>query len=209
MYGKRMPLCGAALVALVTLTTACGDDPTGVLQGDIGRDDAAFLALQLSGLGEQAVDQEVAQLGVAASGDEGLLADAARGPGFLRARECPAGGELQIDGEINFSFDGATLEVTFEAQKTMDDCAFERGDELFTVNGDLESTGTRTRVDGEPSGPQVTTVEGAVAVTIGSTGETKDCEIDVTSVYDPESGTRELTGTFCGHDVGERADSDG
>lgn len=198
-----------SLVLLATLAAACGDDPTGVPDESVSRADAAFLAVQLSGLGSVTVDEETAGFEVAPSTSDGFLADVARGPGLLRARSCPAGGQLEIDGEMSFSFDDGVLELSFSAEKSMSDCAFERGDDLLTVNGDVAIWGTRRRVDGEPSGLQETDIEGSISVTRESTGETRSCEIDISSVFDPATGTREVTGTICGHDVSERAAADG
>ena len=196
------------LVMLVTLAAACGGDPTGVPNESLSRADAAFLAVRLSGLGSVTVDEETAGFESASSTSDGLLADVERGPGLLRARACPAGGQLEIDGEVSFSFEGGVLELSFSAEKSMTDCAFERGDDLLTVNGEVVIWGTRTRVDGEPSGLQEIDIEGSISVTRESTGETRSCEIDISSVFDPEAGTREVTGTMCGHDVSERAGAD-
>jgi len=197
------------LVLLATLAAACGEDPTGVPDQGLSRADAAFLAVRLSGLGSLTVDEETAGFQSTSSAIDGFLADVGRGPGLLRARACPAGGELEISGEMSFSFEDGVMELSFSAEKSMTDCAFERGDDLLTVNGEVAIRGTRTRVGGEPSGLQETDIEGSLSVTRGSTGETRSCEIDISSVYDPETGTREVTGTMCGHDVSERAGSDG
>jgi len=197
------------LVLLATLAAACGDDPTGVPDEGLSRADAAFLAVRLSGLGSLTVDEETAGFESTSSAIDGFLADVGRGPGLLRARACPAGGEVEISGEMSFSFEDGVMELSFSAEKSMTDCAFERGDDLLTVNGEVAIRGTRTRVGGEPSGLQETDIEGSLSVTRGSTGETRSCEIDISSVYDPETGTREVTGTMCGHDVSERAGSDG
>jgi hypothetical protein len=197
------------LVLLAALAAACGDDPTGVPDDSLSRADASFLAVRLSGLGSVTVDEETAGFESASSTGDGFLADVERGPGLLRARACPAGGELEISGEMSFSFEDGVMELSFSAEKSMTDCAFERGDDLLTVNGEVSIWGTRTRVDREPSGLQETDIEGSLSVTRGSTGETRSCEIDISSVFDPATGTREVTGTMCGHDVSERAGSDG
>ncbi len=197
-----------ALVLTAALAAACGDGPTGVPDAAISRADAEFLAVQLSGLGSVLVDEETAGFERGSSAIDGYSADVRRGPGLLRARACPAGGELEIAGEMSFSFEDGVLELSFSAEKSMTDCAFERDDDVLTVNGEAEISGTRRRVDGEPSGLQETELEGFLAVTRESTGETRECEIDISSVYDPETGTREVTGTLCGHDVSERAGSD-
>ncbi len=197
------------LVLLATLAAACGDDPTGVPDEGLSRADASFLAVRLSGLGSLTVDEETAGFETASTAVDGFMADVERGPGLLRARACPAGGELEISGEMSFSFENGVLELSFSAEKSMTDCAFERGDDLLTVNGDVAIWGTRTRVDREPSGLQETDIEGSISVTRESTGETRSCEIDISSVFDPETGTREVTGTMCGHDVSERAASEG
>lgn len=200
-------LRSAGLAAALLLPAACGDGPTGAADEGLGRADAAFLAVQLSGLGARAMDDEARRFGVGGAERSGWMADVGRGPALLRARSCPAGGSLDIDGEVSFSFGGGVLELSFEAVKSMDDCSFERGDDVLTVNGEVEISGSRRRVDGEPSGPQTTEVEGSLAVTRASTGETRECEIDISSVFDPETGSREVTGSFCGHDVSERADA--
>ena len=197
------------LVLLAALAAACGDDPTGVPDDSLSRADASFLAVRLSGLGSVTVDEETAGFESVSSAGDGFLADVERGPGLLRARACPAGGELEISGEMSFSFEDGVMELSFSAEKSMTDCAFERGDDLLTVNGEVSIWGTRTRVDREPSGLQETDIEGSISVTRESTGETRSCEIDISSVFDPETGTREVTGTMCGHDVSERAGSDG
>ncbi len=206
MWYRSHALEATCLILIGALASACGDGPVGVTDGPLDAAEAAFLASQISGLGVAAVDDEAARLAAVPAGLE-VNASVAAGPGFLRARECPAGGQLEIDGEINFSFDGETLTVSFEAAKTMDDCAFERGEELFLVNGSVEITGNRTKVAGAPAGLQETHIEGAVTIFVESTGEEKSCEIDITSVADPEAGTREVTGTFCGHEVGENRPS--
>lgn len=209
MSARSIVLRVGTLVLTVALAAACGDDPTGVPDAGISRADAEFLAVQLSGLGSVTVDEETAGFESSLSTIDGFSADVERGPGLLRARTCPAGGELEIAGEMSFSFEDGVLELSFSAEKSMTDCAFERDDDVLTVNGEVEISGTRRRVDGEPSGLQETELEGFLAVTRESTGETRECEIDISSVYDPETGTREVTGTLCGHDVSERAGSDG
>jgi hypothetical protein len=191
------------------LAAACSEDPTGVPYEGLSRADAAFLAVRLSGLGSGTVDEGTAGFEAAPSSNGGFLADVERGPGLLRARACPAGGQLEIDGEMSFSFDDGVLELSFSAEKSMTDCAFERGDDLLTVDGDVAIWGTRRRVDREPSGLQETDIEGSISVTRASTDETRSCDIDISSVFDPETGTREVTGTMCGHDVSERATGDG
>lgn len=203
MLSRTYPTVFAALMTGAVLATACGDGPIGVSDEPLDAADAGFLASRLSGIGEAAVDEETAQLGIEPAGAR-PMASLRGGPGFLRARACPAGGELEIDGEIGFNFDGETLSISFEAVKTMVDCAFERAEEVFIVNGSVEFSGSRTKVNGEPFGLQETHIEGSVTILIESTGEEKACEIDIIAIADPEAGTREVTGTFCGHDVGER-----
>lgn len=208
MLSKSYTATITSFALAAALGAACGEGPIGVSDGPLDASDAGFLASRISGLGEAAIDEETARLS-AASGDAELLASVAAGPGFLGARACPAGGQLEIDGELSFSFDGETLSVSFEAVKAMEDCAFERGDEVFVVNGSVEFSGNRTKVSGEPFGLQETHIEGAVTILIESTGEERVCEIDITAIADPEAGTREVTGTFCGHEVGENGSARG
>ena len=99
--------------------------------------------------------------------------------------------------------------MTFAASKTLEGCAFQREEEVFVLNGEVGISGTRTSVGGEPSGPQETHIEGVVTVTVQSTGREETCEIDITSVFDPATGTREVIGTVCGHEVSRVAAADG
>ncbi len=215
MYQRTNALRAAAVVGVLVLTAACGDDPVGVPGEDLRADEAGFLAVRMSGVGAGAVDDAAAQLSVEPDGAAGDLAVRASFVplGLLRARSCPAGGSMEIDGEfdvtVSTTAEGTTVELTFEALKTMVDCAYERGDKIFVVNGSLEISGTRKRVNREPSGPQETHIEGVVTISVEGTDRERTCEIDIWSVADPDTMTREITGTFCGHDVDRVASTDG
>lgn len=211
MYERTNALRATAVFSVLALTAACGDDPVGVPGEDLRADEAGFLAVRLSGLGAGAVDDVAGQMSVEPPGAAGDLAVRASSVplGLLRARSCPAGGSMEIDGEFNITVEGTTVELTFEAQKTMLDCAFERGDKIFVVNGSLEISGTRRRVNREPSGLQETHIEGVVTISVEGTDRERTCEIDIWSVADPDTMTREITGTFCGHDVDRVASTDG
>jgi len=211
MYQRRNATRATAIVGVLALTVACGDDPVGVPGEDLRADEAVFLAVRLSGLGAGAVDDVAGQMSVEPAGAAGGLAVRASSVplGLLRARSCPAGGSMEIDGEFSITVEGTTVELTFEAQKTMLDCAFERGDKIFIVNGSLEISGTRRRVNHEPSGLQETHIEGVVTISVEGTDRQRTCEIDIWSVADPDTMTREITGTFCGHDVDQVASTDG
>ncbi len=215
MYERTNATRAAAVVGVLALTAACGDDPVGVPGEDLRADEAGFLAVRMSGLGAGAVDDVAGQLSVEPAGAAGDLAVRASSVplGLLRARSCPAGGSLEIDGEFNITVsttaEGTTVELTFNALKTMLDCAFERGDKIFVVNGSLEISGTRKRVNREPSGPQETHIEGVVTISVEGTDRQRTCEIDIWSVANPDTMTREITGTFCGHEVDRVASTDG
>jgi hypothetical protein len=211
MYERTNATRAAAVVGVLALTAACGDDPVGVPGEDLRADEAGFLAVRMSGLGAGAVDDATGQMSVEPAGAAGDLAVRASSipVGLLRARSCPAGGSMEIDGEFNITVEGTTVELTFEAQKTMLDCAFERGDKIFIVNGSLEISGTRRRVNRKPSGLQETHIEGVVTISVEGTDRQRTCEIDIWSVANPDTMTREITGTFCGHDVDRVASADG
>ncbi len=215
MYERANALRATAVIGVLALTAACGDDPIGVPGEDLRADEAGFLAVRLSGLGAGAVDDVAGQMSVEPAGAAGGLAVRASSVplGLLRARSCPAGGSMEIDGEFNVTVsttaEGTTVELTFEARKTMVDCAYERGDKIFVVNGSLEISGTRKRVNREPSGPQETHIEGIVTISVEGTDRERTCEVDIWSVAYPDTMTREITGTFCGHDVDRVAGTDG
>ena len=211
MYERMNALRAAAVVGVLALTAACGDDPVGVPGEDLRADEAGFLAVRMSGLGAGAVDDAAARLSVEPAGATGDLAVRASSVplGLLRARSCPAGGSMEIDGEFSVTVEGTTVELEFEATKTMVDCAFEREEKIFVVNGVLEISGTRKRVNREPSGPQETHIEGVVTISVEGTDRERTCEVDIWSVANPDTMTREITGTFCGHDVDRVASTDG
>jgi len=210
MYERMNALRAAAVVGVLALTAACGDDPVGVPGDDLRADEAGFLAIRMSGLGAGAVDDVAGQMSVEPAGAGDLAVRASSVPlGLLRARSCPAGGSMEIDGEFNVTVEGATVEMTFEATKTMVDCAFEREDKIFVVNGSLDVSGTRKRVNREPSGPQETHIGGVVTISADGTDRERTCEVDIWSVANPDTMTREVTGTFCGHDVDRVASTDG
>jgi len=211
MYERTNALRATAIVGVLALTAACGDDPVGVAGEELRADEAGFLAVRMSGLGAGAVDDATGQMSVEPAGAaDDLAVRASSVPvGLLRARSCPAGGSMEIDGEFNITVEGTTVELAFEAQKTMVDCAFEREDRIFVVNGSLEISGTRKRVNREPSGPQETHIEGIVTISVEGTDRQRTCEIDIWSVANHDTMTREITGTFCGHDVDRVASTDG
>ena len=215
MYERMNATRAAAVIGVLALTAACGDDPVGVPGEDLRADEAGFLAVQMSGLGADAVDDAAAQMSVEPAGAAGDLAVRASAVpvGLLRARSCPAGGSIEIEGEFNRTVsttaEVTTVELTFEAQKTMDDCAYERGDRIFVVNGSLEISGSRKRVNREPSGPQETHIEGVVTISVRGTDRQRTCEVEIRTVANPDTMTREITGTFCGHDVDRVASTDG
>ncbi len=211
MYDRTNATRATAVVGVLALTAACGDDPVGVAGEDLRADEAGFLAVRMSGLGAGAVDDASARMSIQPAGEAGDQAVRASSVpfGLLRARSCPDGGSMEIDGEFNITVEGTTVELTFEAQKTMVDCAFEREDKIFVVNGSLEISGTRKRVNGEPSGPQETHIEGSVTISVEGTDRQRTCEIDIWSVANPDTMTRVITGTFCGHDVDRVASADG
>ncbi len=215
MNERTNALRATAVVGVLALTAACGDDPVGLPGEDLRADEAGFLAVRMSGLGAGAVDDAAVRMSVEPAGAAGDLAVRASSVplGLLRTRSCPAGGSMEIDGEFNMTVsmtaEGTTVELTFEAQKTMVDCAFEREDKIFVVNGSLEISGARKRVNREPSGPQETHIEGVVTISVEGTDRQRTCEIDIWSVANHDTMTREITGTFCGHDVDRVASTDG
>jgi hypothetical protein len=211
MYERMKTTRAVVGVGVLALAAACGDNPAGVQSDEIRADEAGFLADRMSGLGAGAIDDAAARLSVEPTGATGDLAVRASAVplGLLRARSCPAGGSMEIEGEFSMTVEGTTVLLTFEAEKTLVDCAFEREDKIFVVNGGLEISGTRKRVDRKPSGPQETHVEGVVTISRRGSDRERTCEIDIQTVANPDTMTREITGTFCGYEVNRVVSKDG
>ena len=198
----------AAIVAALAACDETGFAPVNGLDGE----DAAQLALATDLVTGSLLSDQIG----AAGGAEASFAEAAA-PGrtreFHRERRCPAGGGITIDGTIEKVDHGeGVVEFFIAGDGRQIDCAFQRRRFTLTLNGEFVLTAYRKRVNGEPVGPQTTTKVGwfdwvrtnAAGEVIGS----GHCEYEITSVRNPDSGKREVTGHVCGRDVSRSVDWD-
>lgn len=211
MKGKL--IVAGAVAGLVGLA-ACSDSPTGTGStgsGNLSDADAAALAVALDGTSVQMVDDEVggiagspsvtASADVVPRGSAGLVTTSLT---YTRIRTCPVSGQTTLAGTMDRQRDTSTgtLTVSLEATRTPDGCTYEIPSGTISVTGNpgISVVADRKRVNGVPTGPQTTTHQGAFTW-VKSAGASGSCQVDITSVLDPDAGTRTVTGTFCGRQI--------
>jgi hypothetical protein len=120
---------------------------------------------------------------------------------FERTRDCAGGGEVRVDGQIARVWDSETreLQVELQSRKVHDECAVVTPRRVVVLNGspDLELQGERLRVEGQLSGLQTATLEGAVDWRVRDGEASGTCRVDLEITFDPEAVTRTVTGTVC------------
>jgi len=212
--GSRLRAAGAALLA-VALVAACDDDPAGpdvqLSQEEVSEVAATLGDQSLTTMEAAESDASSLVIGEAATG---LSASASVTAGaavrrseltFERRRDCAAGGEVRVDGEIARVFDTETRErrVELQSRKVHDDCAVVTPRRVVVLNGspDLELQGERLRVEGQLSGLQTATLEGAVDWRVRGGDASVTCQVDLEITFDPETVTRTVTGTVCNSTV--------
>jgi hypothetical protein len=181
-----------ALVAAV----GCSRDSVGPGLDGMGADDAASIAIDTD---EITGDIILAQLDVGGF-EAGLAVDGITRP-FSRSHECQAGGTVTVNGEIERTQSGdGVVEWTLVADGAWNDCARARGDRKLTIDGEFTLNAYRKRVNGEFVGPQTTTKSGHFTWTRGN-GDTGECDLNLTSVRQPDARTIHITGTVCGREI--------
>ncbi|MFQ5889645.1 MAG: hypothetical protein ACE5JR_06290 [Gemmatimonadota bacterium] len=208
---RQLMLIGALVGAIAT--AACGNDDaaTGPSAAGLSAAEAEALALDFDGTGIEMIGGEIA----AGGGSAAVSPSLSLSPSpvfdlivtditFTRTRSCPLGGEVELAGEMHRErdTDTNTLTVEFEADKTPDHCSYAIPSGTISISGNpnIAISGFRMRVNGVPTGLQTTTYVGSFTWE-KSAGASGTCEVDISSVLDPENHTRTVSGTFCGRIV--------
>ncbi len=188
-----------ALLAVGVMAGAC-DDATSVQDG-LSADEVDALA------------STMADEAFAASGDVAIAVNDA-GVGiqpavvvtttFTVTRTCPGGGDVTFEGERVRDWDRETRDGTMDMTmtKTHNACVRTPRQHAVTINGDpdIQVVVHRARETGDWSGEQTMSLDG------GFTWSTDDdrsgsCVVDIDVVYDPDTRTRTVTGTFCNRTI--------
>jgi hypothetical protein len=122
---------------------------------------------------------------------------------FEATRTCPLGGDITFEGTRVREWDRETMNGTMDLSmtKTANDCARTVRDREVVVNGDpnIAVEVHRAREAGAWSGDQTMTLVGGFTWTAGD--QSGSCTIDLSAVYDPDTSTRTVTGSFCGREI--------
>jgi hypothetical protein len=151
--------------------------------------------IESDGIVRSVVDNETRVALPAASGEGTIQIDVT----FNRTRSCPIGGELNVAGEMHASIDFGTRtrEMSFDATKTMTDCAFEQDGQTVTVNANAALDAFRRSVDGLPDGLQTTNYGGSITA-MRDDGEPLSCDFSVSAELDPDNRTYTVEVSICG-----------
>lgn len=187
-----------ALVAVAALAAACSQDATSPA-ADLSADELEFLALSVDQASDAAAGDAFAVGSVA-----GPLTIPSSGTwefSFENTRLCPEGGEVTIAGSGEFTRDAfeGTAEMTFQATKAIEDCAFLRDDVTFTLNGEAQLDVHWLRVDRDLVEAE-RHLTGFFSV-VTSDGRSRECTFELHSVFDPESGRVLVSGELCGRTI--------
>jgi hypothetical protein len=201
---------GGALWGLALVlggVTACGE---AVAPGDepgaqeLSEAEVEFLASELDqDLGGVLGAEEDAEEAAAAvvEGGEGaaLLAPVTREFSFERSVTCRNGGSITVSGsgDVTVDREAHSIETNVAGEKTIVDCARQRGDVVFTMNGNATWSAHRLKVEGVLV-ELVHDHEGSFTVTT-SDGREKSCSFDLHAEL-VEEGIH-ITGEFCGREV--------
>ncbi|MCI0433868.1 MAG: hypothetical protein L0271_09460 [Gemmatimonadetes bacterium] len=181
---------------VVVVAAACSDDQ-GPDDGQLSAEEAAFIAIDTDAMAGEMILGHIMLFGGFGFGADAEVADERT---VSRSRPCPAGGSVSIEGSATRTRGDGVIEWTVTTAGTWDACAHERRGVTLTRNGSWEQTAHRKIVDGAFSGPQTSTKRGSFTWT-KSTGESGECSFEVTSVRNPETGTRTVTGNVCGREI--------
>jgi hypothetical protein len=205
---RRHYLRRASLAVAVAAVYGCEGQPTDPADR-LSAVEAQLLGAELAAASGVIIDMHVMWLhALVMNGPPGEPRTASAS--FSRTAPCPEGGEIRIEGEMQRTVDREARTMTVHSVATTTHVACvsplrarrDGAAGTITINGNpnLRTEAHRAIVAGELSGPQ--TMEQAGSFTWSrSTGESGVCDVDISSVFDPATRTRTVTGTFCGHDV--------
>lgn len=185
------------LTGVAVLATACNDDGTSPGDGALPVADAAVLASEQDALSGGMIFDQVHAFGAFGPPPPEGTATLE----FTSTRSCMVGGTFSVSGEVErVSHGDGVVEFFLEGEKTRDACAHQRRDVVITVWGTSSFEAYRKSVNRQPTGPQ-TYHEAGHFRWERSDGPEGECDFDLTSVRNPDSHTRSLSGTICGRTI--------
>jgi hypothetical protein len=195
---------GWGLTLLLVAAAACNDDAAGpgANENELSADEVQFLAVEtdrmLDGILGDAFSAQGAAANASISSNEPVpLVPVTTTFSFERTRPCPVDGEIVVTGEGEFTVDhqagSAKMEVA--GDKTVTNCAFERREIIFTIDGEAEWDAYWEVVDHELLAAE-RNVEGTFSITT-SDGRSAQCRFEVHAEYNQETGRVIVRGLFC------------
>lgn len=203
----RRGVGAAALLAALSLG-ACDGAVTGADHVSLGAAEAAELGVVLTDQAGTVVDAEMVgesgDLAQSTENDHRAAEVRTRAREFSRTRTCRFGGSVTVEGTALGTWDPDTRTATLDvdAVKLHRNCVVMPGDRKLTLNAapGLDVAAHRRWVAGEPSGLQTHSLEGKVNWRLED-GRGGTCTVDLLAVFDPDAGTRSVTGEICGRTV--------
>lgn len=196
-------------VLALVLLAACGDTPTGGVDGggaaSLTRAEAEELAPDWETLaGDEMGGMALPSFSVSAGDGGASFATVTTTSTMTRTRTCPAGGSVRVVATATHTFDRETRTGTHQgsAVRTDSACAMPRraGATLtITGNPNVQITSSASFTNGVP-GVRTVTHKGSFSWT-RSTGQSGTCSVDLTSTWTPATRTHTVKGTFCNQTV--------
>jgi len=197
---SRTGLLALALVASAASIVGCNDGTTPIPGGEALEGQMVEVAMNTDGIVDQMIENELSALAVparSADPSKALITDEVT---FDVTHDCPAGGNVNIAGALQRTFDTITgeMEASFTGSRTRTDCAFVDGEYTITVNSSSQWDAFRRRIWGLADGPQTTSYFGSLHI-LRSDGEERSCDFSIEVVRNPDTHTLSLTASICGN----------
>lgn len=202
---KRISYITCGLAAAFVLA---GCEDTGLAGPDdilnLSQEEAMQLAGELTSMGfESSAGQIPTAAAVQGEGPSAVVVEFNNT--FRITSPCPVAGGVVVEGSIigliDTELQSADVDVT--AATVHDGCAFQREEGLtITVDGapSLVLTASHSTVAEQPVGLQTVSLVGAFEWFTSDEREGR-CEINISTVFDPEANTRTTEGSVCGHTI--------
>ena len=210
-WGRERGLAWTAALLFLG-ATACSDGrPAGPDDVELSAEEAAFLATETDaavglalGLAMDNQEAEVAGSG-APAGLSLSVEPITRTFRFERSVTCSVGGSWTVSGQgaIVVDREARSVEVNAAGSKVASNCLRRRGEHVLGVDGGVEFSGHRKKVEGEIV-ELVHDIEGRWTVFVEGTDREKSCQVDLHAEL--EGDIVHITGTFCGREVDRTRD---
>lgn len=200
---KRISHLTTGLAAMLVLAGCDDTTPAGLDETlNLSQEEAVQLAGDLASMGlESTAGQIPTGEQVQGEGPSAVVVEFTNT--FTITSPCPLAGGVVVEGSIVGRIDTElqTADVDVTAATTHDGCMFQREEgPTITVDGapNLVLTASHSTVAEQPVGLQTVSLVGAFE---WATSDERAglCEINVSTVFDPEANTRTTEGSVCGH----------